>query len=628
MFYYSWKVRATDPSESWKITIKESQAAATDEPTPDFMDSLPGAFQCPFTGVMYNKSASSGSSIQETSNLDDEEDSSDDDPAEEEEKEAEEQEEAPHGCPYHHHQSNPIASNGSLVNETPLTNGTKGKAALLLREMQQQQQPKKRQHKEPSISGRQMKKIFPYHIVVDNMFEIIQVGASLPHLMEQTKEDFFLGKHIKELFVISKPIMGSWDWKTLKKLEDQTFFVDPVEFSLHHVKLKANIVRISDPGEEFQVMFVLSPDVKNVQELSAMQLTMSDLPLHSFQRDAVFLGEHIVSEVQSAHKLEKLSRKLMHEEKLSNALLYSLLPPHVADELRSGKTVQPELHEEATLFFSDIVGFTQICDSIFPWDCVDLLNRLYCVMDYLAQTFDLYKIETIGDSYLCGSGLPTADPRHAQNVANFAVAVSHCSQLVINPVDGRPIQLRIGIHSGSVMTGVVGMKTPRYCVFGDTVNTASRHESTGVPGKIQCSSITYGQLQHFCDQQEFVFTPRGLVDMKGKGTMATYFLDGGSEHNPDISPRALDQLRNDVEEVLKTKKFSNKRYFKRYGRRSSETCFGGSTTSTYSDYSESQASLSDFQTDLSGEVDPEDSSSHLRDDLQLEEALTKETTAI
>jgi class 3 adenylate cyclase len=496
----SWRVKAVDAKESWKITIREaSHVSETSTPK------LRNGVKCPFTGAEI------------------------------------------------HQDVNPV-----IPESTEST------------------------CHEPFISGQQMKSIFPYHIVFDQLFVILQIGSALPGLMN-VKESDLVGCHMEDILCITKPVLGTWDWKALKKLEDQTFFLEPVHDSLGFVKFKANVVRLSDPSGS--AMLFLSPDVKNVHEMNAMNLTMTDLPLHSFQRDAVLLGEHIVSEVKSSHKLDRLSKKLQHEQTLSNALLHSVLPPHVAGELRAGKTVDPELHDEVTLFFSDVVGFTSICENIFPWDCVDLLNRLYCVMDFLAGRFKLYKIETIGDSYLCCAGLPTADPKHAERVANFALAVRHCSQLVMNPVDGLPIQLRIGLHSGPCMTGVVGMTTPRYCVFGDTVNTASRHESTGIPGKIQCSSITYGKLAHFSEGR-YEFTPRGLVEMKGKGLMATYFLEGSD--NTQVSSAALDQLYSEVENMLANRKFSNKRYFKRYGRRASETCFGTTESNTSETLDQSQ----------------------------------------
>jgi class 3 adenylate cyclase len=112
-------------------------------------------------------------------------------------------------------------------------------------------------------------------------------------------------------------------------------------------------------------------------------------------------------------------------------------------------------------FFSDIVGFTNLASQIYPWDIVGLLNRLYGVMDFLAGRFNLFKVETIGDAYVCCSGLPQADEVHAKNVANFAIAVKHCCRQELSPLDNSPIQLRIGIHSGSCASGVVGMTNPR-----------------------------------------------------------------------------------------------------------------------------------------------------------------------
>ena len=175
------------------------------------------------------------------------------------------------------------------------------------------------------------------------------------------------------------------------------------------------------------------------------------------------------------------------------------------------------------MFFSDIVGFTSICDQIFPWEVINMLNQLYCIMDCLAMKFNLFKVETIGDAYVCCSGLPDNDENHARNVANFALAVNHCCRLVKSPVDGAPIQLRVGIHSGSCASGVVGVTNPRYCVFGDTVNTAARHESTGKAGMVHCSDVTRKELESKVPEL-FVLEDRGLVEMKGKGKQVTHWL--------------------------------------------------------------------------------------------------------
>ena len=139
-------------------------------------------------------------------------------------------------------------------------------------------------------------------------------------------------------------------------------------------------------------MFVLAPDAHDVTDLRRMGLTMTDLPLHTCQRDAVFLGEYIAQEVEFANNLDKLSKKLEVEKNLSNMLLYNMLPKEIADDLRSGNTVEPKHHENVTLFFSDIVGFTSICDKVDPWAVIDMLNQLYSVMDHLASHFNLVSL--------------------------------------------------------------------------------------------------------------------------------------------------------------------------------------------------------------------------------------------
>lgn len=196
-------------------------------------------------------------------------------------------------------------------------------------------------------------------------------------------------------------------------------------------------------------------------------------------------------------------------------------------------------------------------------------TALFVAILLLCSDHCSFAVETIGDAYICASGVPTPDEDNAELIANFAVAVLHCSKLVLSPLDGQPIQLRIGINSGSCSAGVIGNTTPRFCVFGDMVNTTSRHESTGMPGQIHCSSITFGKIVHFSksEKQQFRFTPRGLIDMKGKGQMFTYWLDGGTADNARTNPGALEKLREEVVQMLATKQFRNRRYFNRQGRR-------------------------------------------------------------
>ena len=435
------------------------------------------------------------------------------------------------------------------------------------------------------ITGDNMQEVFPYHIVVDASFQILQCGIKLQNL---TGDTFLITRHIQDVLKIDRPVLGSWDWPVLHRLEDQTFFLRSVRNE--ETKLKANIIRLSSDPK--LVMFNISPDVKNVTELSKMNLTMSDLPLHSFQRDAVFLGEHMYSEVRSAFKLDRLAKKLENEKNLSNTLLYSMLPQNVADLLRRGETYEPMSHDDVTLFFSDVVGFTEMAAELAPWEVIDMLNILYTVMDFLSEKFGLYKVETIGDAYMCCSGLPEPDEFNAENVANFAIAVNECVKLVKSPITGESIRLRMGIHSGHCMSGVVGTLTPHYCLFGDMVNTTSRHESTGEPGRIQASSITYGKISHFSEQSgHFRWTPRGLVTMKGKGRMFTYWLDGASELNPQTGPEALKKLVEEVEVEINSNKWKKRNYFLKRA---------GSIASGITDYS---GSIASGMTGFAGEND-------------------------
>ena len=203
---------------------------------------------------------------------------------------------------------------------------------------------------------KQLKSVLNFHIIVDDDFTILQVGNDLPMLMQED-ESHFLGNHIGKILDITQPGLGSsWEWSSLRKLAEQHFFLAPVSSgSLRkrvsmadaHVKLKAAMISISNK----EVMFALAPDANNVADLRNMGLTLTDLPIHSCQRDSIFLGEHIVQESSKAHTLDKLSKKMEHEKKLSNTLLYNLLPKSIADDLRTGKRIEPKQYDNITLFF-------------------------------------------------------------------------------------------------------------------------------------------------------------------------------------------------------------------------------------------------------------------------------------
>ncbi|CAL8115018.1 unnamed protein product [Orchesella dallaii] len=232
---------------------------------------------------------------------------------------------------------------------------------------------------------------------------------------------------------------------------------------------------------------------------------------------------------QHASHLEALvedkTRELEQEKRRSEDLLYQVLPRQVAEQLLRGETVAPESFDAVTVYFSDIVGFTSICARSSPIQVVDFLNNLYGTFDGILDSFDAYKVETIGDAYLCVSGAPQRnDDRHATEIAYLALAVLDAvTKYEIGHLPEEQLRIRIGIHTGPICAGVVGHRMPHYCLFGDTVNTASRMESSGLPLRIHITEKTAEGLE---TAGGFHLVPRGEVLLKGKGVTNTFWLMG------------------------------------------------------------------------------------------------------
>uniref|UniRef100_A0A914YM80 guanylate cyclase n=1 Tax=Panagrolaimus superbus TaxID=310955 RepID=A0A914YM80_9BILA len=233
-------------------------------------------------------------------------------------------------------------------------------------------------------------------------------------------------------------------------------------------------------------------------------------------------------------EVEMRTRELAEEKKKSDILLYRMLPRTVADRLKLGQSVEPESFEAITIFFSDVVGFTTLAARSSPIQVVNLLNDLYSTFDTIIDQFSCFKVETIGDAYLVCSGLPLRNGNnHAKDIADMSIGFLKAIKLFRVPhLPKEKVNIRIGIHTGSCVAGVVGLTMPRYCLFGDTVNTASRMESNGKPGKIHVSPSTNHYLTKIIGGYDTV--SRGEVLIKGKGVMETYFLCTGDDDDIDI----------------------------------------------------------------------------------------------
>ncbi|KAK3589922.1 hypothetical protein CHS0354_034938 [Potamilus streckersoni] len=236
--------------------------------------------------------------------------------------------------------------------------------------------------------------------------------------------------------------------------------------------------------------------------------------------------------------------ELEEEKKKTDTLLFRMLPTTVAENLKAGLPIAAESFSEVTIYFSDIVGFTTISAMSNPMQVVDLLNDLYTMFDATINNYDVYKVETIGDAYMVVSGLPIRNGnRHAGEIGTMALdLLSQCGTFTIRHMPEVPLRVRIGLHSGSCVAGVVGLTMPRYCLFGDTVNTASRMESSGTAFRIHLSQETKNCLDLLGGYHT---SYRGEVELKGKGLFKTYWLTGKDGFNKKLpEPPPLDGVNN------------------------------------------------------------------------------------
>lgn len=204
----------------------------------------------------------------------------------------------------------------------------------------------------------------------------------------------------------------------------------------------------------------------------------------------------------------------------SDRLLLNIIPKPIIERLKQDAAAIADDFEEVTVLFADIVDFTEISTQVSPIELVGLLNRIFSVFDQLAEQHGLEKIKTIGDAYMVAGGLPEPQSNHAEAVARMAIDMQR-EITQFKTRENQSVALRIGIHTGPVVAGVIGSRKFSYDLWGDTVNIASRMESCGVSGGIQVTASTYEQL---CDR--YVFEPRGVISVKGKGEMMTYWLKG------------------------------------------------------------------------------------------------------
>ncbi|XP_020364829.1 soluble guanylate cyclase 88E-like isoform X3 [Oncorhynchus tshawytscha] len=280
------------------------------------------------------------------------------------------------------------------------------------------------------------------------------------------------------------------------------------------------------------IIFLGTPVMESLSAMFKTGLYINDLSMHDSSRDLVLAGTQqseelkraLIQEQKKSSKLEESMKMLDYEMKKTDDLLYRMIPKPVAKRLRKGEPAVNtcEVFPDVTILFSDVVGFTRICSHITPMQVVSMLNTMYTLFDTLSEKHRVFKVETIGDAYMVVAGAPEKTKYHAHNICDMALDMVRSIDHLKDPSNGNNIQIRVGIHSGMVVAGVVGHKMPRYGLHGDTVHTASAMESNGKEMHIQLSSATYEHLKG----SHFIFERRGTITIKGNVEIETYWLKG------------------------------------------------------------------------------------------------------
>ena len=219
-------------------------------------------------------------------------------------------------------------------------------------------------------------------------------------------------------------------------------------------------------------------------------------------------------------RVEERTTELQMEKERSESLLLNILPHPIAQQLKETHDSIAEHHDEVTVLFADIVGFTPLSARLHPIELVNFLNQIFSRFDRVVDGLGLEKIKTIGDAYMVAGGLPLRRNDHAQAIATLALEMQ-AIMTEITKETGESFSIRVGINTGRLVAGVIGTKKFIYDLWGDTVNVASRMESSGEPGRIQVTQTTYERIR-----DRYKLEPRGVVNIKGKGEMITYWLLG------------------------------------------------------------------------------------------------------
>ena len=393
-------------------------------------------------------------------------------------------------------------------------------------------------HKQQTLSQELSKNVLSLQLQPSESYRqqyLEDINQTLIHWKESRKELELLqtvttsdktSSYIKKMLQLEAPsVMG----KTAKELMSKETSPLPITASRPNLPALVILQKTAKGFVQDMDKIILAyneqtkTEVKNLQllETSLLSLTLVTLILEGllvFRPAVKKINEALTALAKSLQETQETATKLASEQEKSEHLLLNILPETIAERLKEKPSAIADGFAEVTVLFADIVGFTQLSTTVSPQELVALLNRIFSAFDYLAEKHDLEKIKTIGDAYMVVGGLPNPREDHAEAIINMALDM----QLEItkfNQDTNSNCSIRIGINTGPVVAGVIGVKKFIYDLWGDTVNTASRMESHGIPGAIQITETTYEKIK-----DKYKIESRGVMEIKGKGEMITYLV--------------------------------------------------------------------------------------------------------
>lgn len=296
----------------------------------------------------------------------------------------------------------------------------------------------------------------------------------------------------------------------------RAFELGAVDYILEPFWVEEVVARLRAPVANYRLQQRLLAQTQRVMSRGYPNAgILTDLQ-KALRRQTQVLHEQNEQLQREVHEREEAEAALRREQQKSEKLLLNILPRAIVEQLKQLQGSLAERFEDVTILFADIVNFTPLAAQISPLELVSWLNQIFSEFDRLAEKFHLEKIKTIGDAYMVVGGLPLPQADHAEAVMEMAIAMQAAAQRFTRQ-DGQEFQLRIGINTGTVVAGVIGIKKFSYDLWGDAVNIANRMATQGTPGRIQITEETYQRLR-----SHYTFEPSGQILVKGRGYMMTY----------------------------------------------------------------------------------------------------------